>query len=43
MNLATHGDVIDAECRSLLREWNYDMQDIDHASGTKDMIVTPLS
>ena len=43
MLLATHGDEIDAECRALLREWNYDMQDIDHESGTKEMIVTPLS
>jgi len=43
MILATHGDAIDAECRALLREWNYDMQDIDHESGTKEMIVTPLS
>ncbi len=43
MILATHGDEIDAECRALLREWNYDMQDIDHESGTKEMIVTPLS
>ena len=42
MILATHGDAIDAECRALLREWNYDMQDIDHESGTKEMIVTPL-
>ena len=42
MILATHGDEIDAECRALLREWNYDMQDIDHESGTKEMIVTPL-
>ncbi len=41
MILATHGDEIDAECRALLREWNYDMQDIDHESGTKEMIVTP--
>jgi FkbM family methyltransferase len=41
MILATHGDDIDAECRALLREWNYDMQDIDHESGTKEMIVTP--
>jgi len=32
---------IDAECRSLLNEWNYDMQDIDHESGTVEMIVTP--
>ena len=43
MILATHGDEIDAECRALLTEWNYDMQDIDHESGTKEMIVTPLS
>ncbi len=43
MILATHGDEIDAECRALLKEWNYDMQDIDHESGTKEMIVTPLS
>jgi FkbM family methyltransferase len=42
MILATHGDAIDAECRALLTEWNYDMQDIDHESGTKEMIVTPL-
>ncbi len=42
MILATHGDEIDAECRALLTEWNYDMQDIDHESGTKEMIVTPL-
>ena len=41
MILATHGDAIDAECRALLKEWNYDMQDIDHESGTKEMIVTP--
>ncbi len=41
MILATHGDKIDAECRILLREWNYDMHDIDHESGTKEMIVTP--
>ena len=31
---------IDAECRTLLKDWNYDMRDIDHESGTKDMIVT---
>lgn len=43
MVLATHGDEIDAECRALLREWNYDIQDIDHESGTKEMIVTPQS
>ena len=43
MILATHGDAIDAECRALLRDWNYDMQDIDHESGTKEMIVTPLA
>ena len=43
MILATHGEEIDAECRALLREWNYDMQDIDHESGTKEMIVTPLT
>ena len=43
MILATHGDAIDAECRALLREWNYEMQDINHESGTKEMIVTPLS
>ncbi len=43
MILATHGDEIDAECRALLKKWNYDMQDIDHESGTKEMIVTPLS
>ena len=43
MILATHGDEIDAECRALLTEWNYDMQDIDHESGTKEMIVTPLA
>ncbi len=43
MILATHGDEIDAECRALLREWNFDMQDIDHESGTKEMIVTPLA
>ncbi len=43
MILATHGDEIDAECRALLREWNYDMQDIDHESGTKEMIVTPIT
>ena len=43
MILATHGDEIDAECRALLTEWNYDMQDIDHESGTKEMIVTPRS
>lgn len=42
MILATHGDEIDAECRALLKEWNYEMQDIDHESGTKEMIVTPL-
>ncbi len=42
MILATHGEEIDAECRALLREWNYDMQDIDHESGTKEMIVTPI-
>ena len=41
MILATHGDDIDAECRSLLSEWHYDMQDIDHESGTVEMIVTP--
>ena len=41
MILATHGDEIDAECRTLLSEWNYDMQDIDHESGTVEMIVTP--
>jgi FkbM family methyltransferase len=41
MILATHGDQIDAECRALLREWRYDMQDIDHASGAREMIVTP--
>jgi FkbM family methyltransferase len=41
MILATHGDEIDAECRALLREWNYDLQDIDHESGTKEIIVTP--
>jgi hypothetical protein len=41
MILATHGDAIDAECRALLSEWNYDMRDIDHESGTKEMIVTP--
>lgn len=41
MILATHGDDIDAECRALLGEWNYDLQDIDHESGTKEMIVTP--
>ncbi len=41
MILATHGDEIDAECRALLRKWNYDMQDIDHESGTMEMIVTP--
>jgi FkbM family methyltransferase len=41
MILATHGDEIDAECRELLRNWHYDMQDIDHESGTKEMIVTP--
>ena len=43
MILATHGDEIDAECRALLTEWDYDMQDIDHESGTKEMIVTPLT
>ncbi len=41
MILATHGDEIDAECRTLLSEWHYDMQDIDHESGTVEMIVTP--
>jgi len=41
MILATHGDAIDAECRALLQEWNYNLQDIDHESGTKEMIVTP--
>jgi len=41
MILATHGDKIDAECRTLLREWNYDIHDIDHESGTKEMIATP--
>jgi FkbM family methyltransferase len=41
MILATHGDAIDAECRALLSEWNYVMRDIDHESGTKEMIVTP--
>lgn len=43
MILATHGDAIDAECRALLSEWHYDLQDIDHAAGTKEMIVTPKS
>ncbi len=43
MILATHGDAIDAECRALLREWKFEMQDIDHESGTKEIIVTPLS
>jgi FkbM family methyltransferase len=43
MILATHGDEIDAECRALLTEWNYELQDIDHESGTKEMIVTPIS
>ena len=32
---------IDAECRALLKDWDYDMRDIDHESGTKEMIVTP--
>ena len=41
MILATHGDDIDAECRSLLSKWNYDMQDIDHESAAVEMIVTP--
>ncbi|MFQ5547405.1 MAG: FkbM family methyltransferase [Woeseia sp.] len=41
MILATHGDEIDAECRALLNEWDYDMQDIDHESGAREMIVTP--
>ncbi|MFQ6006077.1 MAG: FkbM family methyltransferase [Woeseia sp.] len=41
MILATHGDEIDAECRALLSEWDYDLQDIDHQSGAREMIVTP--
>ena len=31
---------IDAECRALFKDWNYNMRDIDHESSTKDMIVT---
>ncbi len=35
------GTFIDTECRALLKDWNYDMRDIDHESGTKEVIVTP--
>jgi len=34
---------ITLKIRSPLREWNYDMEDINQESGTKEMIVTPLS
>ncbi len=42
MILATHGDVIDAECQAFLKERGYELEDILQPKGDKEMIARPI-